>query len=153
MESFLFSDFTQVVFTESVEQDSDVEMACLYGYIPRLKQLIWYRERTTGDPEKIVTINYGRKAEVEIHDKFYGRIFIPGRQASKTQHRIILVKVMPSDISRYWCEVEPDQYQLWHRSELNIKGLNILLSTYKQFEHFAKIFTCFTITIESTLVT
>ena len=98
---------------------------CAYGHAENLKEITWYRERPTGVPEMMITVNSKLQVERE-NKKFKGRIEVPINQASIRNQTIHLLDVDHNDMSKYWCDVKPDIYNsTWRQTHLEVKGVNV----------------------------
>ena len=108
------------------EEGYELEMVCVFGHAEQLTEITWYRERPSGIPEKIITLN--SKLQIKYRNwKFNGRIKVPGKLTSINNSRfnITLSDLDHNDISKYWCEVKPDLYNsTWRHMRLEVKGLN-----------------------------
>ena len=115
-------DFTIVEFAASAKAGEDVDMMCAFGIADKDMELTWYRDRPHTPTEKILTFtNNTGNIVTEIYKD---RISFPTDQDYRKNHSLTLLNVDSNDISKYWCQIEPDIYNTdWRDKQLQIEGL------------------------------
>ena len=107
----------------------DVSIYCVFGRAPKIfKEITWYRYRPSGNAMKILTMDFDSNAIYE-NEKMKGKFDVRIEQTSIRNRTIKLLNLNHTDISKYWCEVNPPDIfrNDWRKSSLQVKGLNFTI--------------------------